>query len=427
MTSDVQARLSGPVQATGVDVIAAAWKAHLSPAFHARCRMHAGVYQPGTSTASVPTCEKVPTSDGGPDEELAEETLNPPRVTDAAETIRASIDRSRDRQRRAIALIGAGEVAHAKRLVKCGRQSVELQCAGYDGCGQQNYVAISCDSRLCPDCAKKRQGRAVGRYKGVVDGWENPTMLRFSLPERVNPQKLKTGIDTLREAFGNLRRRVIQPTGRHQQKRWVWKNDDGQPADHYWKSALMGGGERRLAKRLEMKYVREGRGIPVDELMRSGFYGIDIKEKEDGRLNVHMHVLADMSFIPQAALASLWDDLVGAPVIDVRRVEERGEQGAESAAMEVVGYAAKAPEFESLENEVAYLQALKGSKLIQPFGALHGNTPRQDHHLYCNACDRSPELDWRVEWAYNGVVDGRYETAVVGGPDGPKPPPEEDA
>ena len=396
--------------------------AHTSPAFHRLAKQAAGVSRSGGTQSSVPTCEKVPTSDRGRAREQPEEYRYVAEMADAREAIQASLSRSRDRQEKVLALVEEGEAAHAKRLAMCGRQSVELQCSGFDGCGTKNYVPITCDSRLCSDCAAKQQGRAVGRYGSVVEDWSHPTMLRVSLPERVETADLEEAVDDLRDAFGRLRRRVIDPNGEHQGKRWVWSNDGGEPADHYWKTMLQASGERRLAKRLEMKYVKQGRGIPMDELMRAGFYGIDIKEKEDGRLNVHMHVLADVPYLPQAALAELWDDLMGAPVVDVRRVEERGERDLESAAMEVVGYAAKAPEFESLENQVAYLKTLKGSKLVQPFGDLHGNTPQQDVHLFCNHCERSPTLDWDVEWSYNGVVDGNYETALLGGPGADRPP-----
>ncbi|MDN4015316.1 hypothetical protein QX233_22970, partial [Chryseobacterium gambrini] len=80
--------------------------------------------------------------------------------------------------------------------------------------------------------------------------------------------------------------------------------------------------------------------------------------------------------IPQAALSSVWEDLTGAPVLDVRRIEERGDLDTESALAEVIGYVTKPPEFESVADEVEYLTALKGSRLVQPFGSLHGNTPR---------------------------------------------------
>jgi hypothetical protein len=397
-----------------------AFRAHTSPAFSRLAHRAAGIDPSGTSP-SLATCEKVPTSDWERVQNHPEEYELAEHITDAREAVEASVSRSRDRQRKVLALIEEGEVAHAKRLALCGRKSVQLECpqmAG--GCGSDgNYVPVHCDSRLCPDCAKRRQGRLMEKYRGTVQRWDHPAMLRLSLPRRVEPRNQEHAVEELREAFGNLRRRVIPAEGEHQGKRWVWKSDGGEPADHYWKQALLQAGERELAKYLEMKYVSQGRGIPFEEIVPTGFYGIDIKQGEDGTLNVHVHVLADVAHVPQAALSAVWDDVVGAPVVDVRRVEERGEMGTESAVAEVVGYAAKPPEFESVDDEAAYLTALKGSKLIQPFGELHGNTPDVVGLLRCCDCEEAPRY-----WNYVGVVDEQVSTAMVGGADGDRPPPE---
>lgn len=149
-----------------------------------------------------------------------------------------------------------------------------------------------------------------------------------------------------------------------------------------------------------MKYVKQGRGIPFEEIVRSGLYGVDLKQKDDGRFNVHMHVIADAPYIPQVALSSVWDDLTGAPVVDVRRIDERGEAESESALVEAMGYAAKAPEFANAEAESQYLTALKGSKLIQPFGDLHGNTPQVYGLLQCGSCEMAPAY-----WEYLDYCD----------------------
>ena len=106
--------------------------------------------------------------------------------------------------------------------------------------------------------------------------------------------------------------------------------------------------------------MNQGRGIPFEEVVRSGLYGVDLKQKDDGRFNVHMHVVADAPYIPQVALSSVWDNLTGAPVVDVRRSDGRDGAGTERALVEAVGYAAKAPEFANAEAEVQYLTALKG-------------------------------------------------------------------
>ena len=354
------------------------------------------------------TCEKVPTSpeDAEPSPDYVESADDLGYVPDSLQAIRASLSRDRERQRKVLALIQAGEVAHAKRLANCNRQSVQLECGG---CGSdENFVPVSCDSRLCPDCMKKKMGKVAQQYLPAVSSMEDPKMGRVSLPSRVDPdpESVEQAVDALRGAFGRLRRRVVPPTG----DGWDWKT---------WKSVLLAHGYYDLVRRWQRKYIEEGRGIPIDEIMRGGFYGIDIKQKEDGRLNVHMHFIVDAPYLPKAVLSSLWDDLIDAPVVDIRQVDEQGSSDMESALMEVIGYAAKAPEYENVEDEVAYLKALKGSKLLQPFGNLHGNTPPAPSELMCCTCERVPRT-----WQYLGVVDGRYETAVVHGADGDRPPPD---
>lgn len=404
----------------------ALFKAHCSPAFAALVRHHMDLERAdkaGEPSPSLANGEKVPTS-GAPDRpqsgdspERGGESVfkDPPQtveevgyISQATEAIQASISCGRDVQRKVLALIGEGEIAHAKRLAQCRQKSVQLECpemAG--GCGSnENYVPIHCDSRLCGPCMSRRQGQLVEKYAGVVGSWGHPTMFRLGSPKRVEPERLEEAVDALRGAFGRLRRRVIPPDG----DEWTWPE---------WKRALCAVGRTDLARRWQRKYVDEGRGIPFSEVVPGGFYGIDVKQGADGTLNVHAHVLANVPWLPQAALSSLWGDIHAAPVVDIRRVDARGESDLERATMEVVGYAAKAPEFQDAEAEAEYLTTLKGSKLIQPFGDLHGNTPEVGGWLHCCECEIAPA--W---WNYLAVVDGTYSTAIVGSSaGGDRPPP----
>ena len=80
----------------------------------------------------------------------------------------------------------------------------------------------------------------------------------------------------------------------------------------------------------------------------------------------------------------------------------------------------KPPEFATVGDEVEYLTALKGSWLVQPFGSLHGNTPRIHGLLRCSSCECAPR--W---WTYKGLVDGGHDNMEVTGSsaDGDRPPP----
>lgn len=372
------------------------------------CAAHAGRGTP----LSVPTCEKVPRSGRDADQsgDYAESMDDLERMPRALEAIQASYGRSWERQRKVIALIEAGEIAHAERLATCRRRSVQMECPdtfGAEGCGStDNYVPINCDSRLCPDCMKRKMGQKAGQYEPVVETWDHPTMLRLSLDRRFDPAELEHAVDALRGAHGRLRRRVVPVEGNPTEGNgWSWPD---------WKRSLRQLGETELARRWQKRYVDQGKGIPFEEIVRTGFYGIDIKQGRDGTLNVHMHILADVPWLPQAALSAVWNDLTDAPVVDIRRVDGSRE----GALMETIAYAAKAPEFESLDDQVAYLLTLKGSKLVQPFGALHGNTPDVSAVLLCGDCGRSPR--W---WNYLGTVDGQYSTVEVVAVGGDRPPP----
>jgi hypothetical protein len=365
--------------------------------------------QAGEPHSSLANCEKVPmpTEDTEPSVDFAETAGDLDRVTDATEAIRIAISRSRRRQEKVLALIQAGEVAHAKRLATCNRRSVQLEC-GHCG-SDENYVPVSCDSRLCPDCMNKKLGEKAGQYLPAVKQMDHATAIRLSLPKRVDPEDVEQAVEALRGAHGRLRRRVVR----------VEHVDD--ETFNQWMGVLRARGERKLAKRWEMKR-NQGRGIPVKEIIRSGFYGIDIKQGDDGTLNVHLHILADVPYLPQSVLSTLWDEIVDAPVVDIRRVKQQGDSDEESALLETIGYAAKAPEYESVEDEVAYYQALKGSKLIQPFGQLHGNTPEGGLPMFCCTCEESPG-----SWTYLGYVDdgGTCTVGVGSPPDGDRPPPGE--
>jgi hypothetical protein len=260
-------------------------------------------------------------------------------------------------------------------------------------------------------------GRAIEKYRGLVESMANPTLLTLTIE---NVEDLARGKEAVQGAFGRLRRRVLPSAGEQGTKRWVWRRDGGAPADDYWKSALLGARQHDLARDLQTRYVDQGRGIPFSELVEGGFYGIDVKEQELGRYHVHLHAIVDAAYVPQAALSSVGEDLTGAPVVDVRRIDSRDDLDAESALAEVIGYVTKPPEFESVAEEVEYMIALKNGRLMQPFGSLHGNTPDLTGMLVCSECERAPR--W---WNYQGLVDGRFDNmGMVGSSaDGDRPPP----
>lgn len=65
------------------------------------------------------------------------------------------------------------------------------------------------------------------------------------------------------------------------------------------------------------------------------------------------------------------------------------------------------------------LTALKGARLMQPFGSLHGNVGDIPSLLQCATCGCAPQF-----WNYLGLVDEAYDNMTLATPhEGDRPPP----
>ncbi|MFD1551172.1 hypothetical protein, partial [Putridiphycobacter roseus] len=335
------------------------------------------------------------------------------------------LTRDKERQWKVAALLDRGDVRHALRLATCGRQSVQLQC----GCceSEENYLPVTCDSRLCSDCQDRKVGQNIEKYENRVKGMDNPVMLTLTEKNFRDPVR---GRRTVMEDLAAFRRRTIPfegtttretDDGETVRKSWCWWNgadvDDVDPDLEQWKVKLQEQGKHDLVRRLQQQYVNYeyeditgthvGRNIPLDELTNGGIYGIDIKQQGPMRFHVHAHVLIDMAYVPQAAISAVWEDITGdACVVDVRSIYDRAErQNAAEALAETVGYAVKPPEFEELEEELEFVKAAKGCPTVHPFGDLHGLGSPDGPGLICADCERMPQ-----EWMYLGTVEERRDT-----------------
>jgi len=106
-----------------------------------------------------------------------------------------------------------------------------------------------------------------------------------------------------------------------------------------------------------------------------GGYAIETTyNAEAGTWHVHMHILADVGWIPQAELSAAWEDITGSPVVWINAVGSGGDsQTPEEAAREIAKYIVKPGEFldePALVDE--YLKAVKRMRLWQTFGASLG-------------------------------------------------------
>lgn len=349
------------------------------------------------------------------------------------QAIHAALDRARQRQWKVLALLDRGDVAHALRLATCGRRSVQLECPEHaGGCGcQDNYIPMHCDSRLCPDCQDRKTGQNIEKYRDAVFAMDRPVLMTLTVENVEDPVG---GRKDMIEDLARFRRRTVPFEGEVERetddgeivtKSWSWwegtRVEDLDEDHTQWKLKLQEDGDHELVRRLQEQYVnyeyenpitgrQVGRNIPMQELVDGGLYGIDIKQKAPFEFNVHAHVLVDAAYIPQAALSAVWEDLTGDPVVDVRRIYDRSQR--ESVAQilsETVGYAVKPPEFEDLEDELAFVQAAKGCPTVHPFGSLHGAAKRDASLLLCSRCERTPH-----QWEYVGTVDERIDTMGKG-------------
>jgi len=345
------------------------------------------------------------------------------RSMDAPSILATALERDEERREKVLRLIEADEFGQARALATCGQMSIQLGCPTHGGgCGcEENYVPVSCDCRLCPDCMNRRIGQLVQKYSEAAASWCNPVFGTFTIQNVTaeTPEELERAVDSVTGAFGRLRRRTIPAEGSVKRetddgervtKTWEWTNEylTG------WCQELVRRGRRDLADRLQEEYVDaeyqrghatvQGKNIPFSELIDAGFYAVDIKQKGPDEFNVHLHTMWDGAYIPQPALSKAWEDITGDPVVDVRSVYNRDGDSIEEAVKEVVAYAAKPPEFESVEDEVAYVQALKGKRMVQTFGDLHGEVPDVPASLICSECESMPA--W---WDYLGTVAERID------------------
>jgi hypothetical protein len=357
----------------------------------------------------------------------------------ADKAIYGALERDQERQWKVLSLLARGDVNHAYRLAMCGKRSTVLECGAC--LSAENYVPMTCDSRLCSDCQDKAIGENIGKYKDRVKQMETPVLLTLTEENLDDPVE---GRGLMMDDLGTLRRRTIPFEGETRRetedgetvtKSWSWW--DGADVENFgdnheqWKVELQAQGKHDLVRRLQKEYVNYeyeditgthvGRNIPFDELYDGGVYGIDIKQQGPFEYDVHAHVLIDMAYVPQAALSAVWEDITdGACVVDVRGIYTRRDRDDVAEALaETVGYAVKPPEFEELEEELAFVEAAKGCPTVHPFGSLHGNIA-QGGQLICTDCQLIPD-----HWYYAGTIDGHRDTVGRSWTDRGKDPPEE--
>lgn len=219
----------------------------------------------------------------------------------------------------------------ARNYETCREHTSKLWC---EDCQKVGEVEITCDISICDRCAEKRQAQVMSKYRRNVLSAMNLNAMKFMTLTMPNTDNLAEGIDEIRDAFNKLRRRQYEPEG---------------SSDHRF-------GDR----------------------MYGGIYAIEANWREDG-WNVHMHVLYEGHRIDQEALSETWEDLTGAPVVDIRRADD-----GEGRVSELCKYLAKPPFADQNEPQFSptaeahkmyeYFKATYQTPMAQVFGKFHHAT-----------------------------------------------------
>jgi hypothetical protein len=150
---------------------------------------------------------------------------------------------------------------------------------------------------------------------------------------------------------------------------------------------------RRSFKILLKKYRRE---------LRGGLYSIEAKRTDEGGWNVHIHILCEGSYIPQAELSQAWLKITGdSPVVDIRAVYSRVE-----GLKYLLKYLLKAPDVKGCADE--YNEAFRGVRMVSAFGNWYNQArilekEADNSPLVCPCCggkewltefDLAHELKW---------------------------------
>jgi hypothetical protein len=125
------------------------------------------------------------------------------------------------------------------------------------------------------------------------------------------------------------------------------------------------------------------------EKVRGGLYVIEAVNKGKG-WHVHLHVVIDARFLPQRKVSRDWKDLTGSSIVWITKTRER-----DAALRELLKYVMKRPTVSGREGE--YNEALKGTRLVQPFGSIYDSLVLVVVPLKCERCGGQQWIMWEFE------------------------------
>ncbi len=232
------------------------------------------------------------------------------------------------------ALRASGRHSEALAVAACGEDFKVGKCLD---CGCQPAFPITCDHRLCPDCAARRGAILVSEHEETLKQTRYPKMLTLTFLSVAYLDKAY--IKWARGCFTRLRRRKVMAG--------CW----------------------------------------------GGIYSFEVTHSAEYGWHLHIHSLIGSGYIDQGDLSREWERISGACVVDIRAVQGKDKWG---AVKEVVKYPAKAATFlgsPELVNE--FLLATERVNLAYGFGALYRvKTKRHgEGKLRCPLCG-SQDITW---------------------------------
>ena len=284
------------------------------------------------------------------------------------------------------ALDGCGRVGESLAVKACGEDFKVGKCLG---CGAAPAFPISCDNRLCPDCAARRGAILVSEHEDMLKRLRYPKMLTLTF---LSVAHLDKGyIKWARNCFMKLRRRKIF--------RSCW----------------------------------------------GGIYSFEATHSVKCGWHLHIHALIGSGYIDQGDLSGEWEEIAGAKVVWIesvyawakRKAEEKGLSGAAAkkfikaakwdGVREVVKYPCKAATFlgdPALVDE--FLTATQGVNLAYGFGAMYRVKTRRhgEGRMRCPICGGSrisfnawdpKQHGWGSEAGYGFIVPRIGVEKVKGG------------
>lgn len=263
----------------------------------------------------------------------SEDPIEPPGVSGhptSLESLHRYISASDSARRMATVFATAGQRAKAESFLRCGEHVYTLAC---EKCGFEHKVGYNCKLRICARCASVKTAALEKKYLPYAKKLacrRRPYLRRLDLTLK-NVEDLAKGVERLRVSFTKLRHR----------KDYLGKFD-------------------------------------------GGIYGVEAKPGNDGKWNIHMHVLYCGSWLAQERLSAHWKDITGdSMILHIKAVTD--VQKALGYVLKYVTKGVENPEDWTQEELAQFVLVLENVRLVQAFGCFIGQMWKKEP-FYCPDC-----------------------------------------